>query len=141
MSATTATPPATTRPAGRAARRAGWVITGLVTAFLLVNGVTHLLRPPVAVETTAALGFSADSLLVMGTVQLTCLALYLVRPTSVLGAVLLTGYLGGAVTAHLRVGDPLLSHTLFPVYLGALVWIGLWLREPALRAMLPLRRG
>ena len=137
MSSTTATPTRST-PA-RAAVRTGWVLTALFSAFIVFDGISHLLRPAPVVEATERLGFPPESAVVMGVVQLACLALHLARPTSVLGAVLLTGYLGGAVTAHLRVEDPLFSAVLFPVYVGTLMWAGLWLREPALRAMLPLR--
>jgi len=79
-------------------------------------------------------------LLWIGIIQLICVVLYLVPRTAVLGALLLTGYLGGAVASQLRVGAPLLSHTLFPIYVAALLWGGLYLREPRLRALLPFRR-
>ena len=139
MSAAPVDAPPTAPAPGRAAARAGWVLTALVSAFLVFDGVMHLLRPAPVVEATERLGFPPDSVIVMGVVQLLCLALHLLRPTSVLGAVLLTGYLGGAVTAHLRIEDPLLSATLFPVYVGTAMWVGFWLREPSIRAMLPLR--
>ena len=145
MSATTA-PAAVPAPAAPTRRRAGtavgWVLTVVAGTFLAVDGFLHLSRPAPVVEATERLGFPPDSVLVMGAVQLVCLALHLLRPTSLLGAVLLTGYLGGAVTAHLRVEDPLLSATLFPVYVGTALWVGLWLREPAARTVLRLpRRG
>jgi hypothetical protein len=76
---------------------------------------------------------------VLGTILLICTAIYAIPRTSVLGAILLTGYLGGAVATHLRVGDPLFSHALFPVYVGVLIWGGLFLREDRLRALIPLR--
>ncbi|PPK92463.1 DoxX-like protein [Kineococcus xinjiangensis] len=141
MPDTTVLAPATTaRRPRRAAVRTGWVLTALFSAFLAVDGVAHLVRPAPVVEATERLGFPPESAIVMGVVQLLCLALHLLRPTTVLGAVLLTGYLGGAVTAHLRVEDPLLSATLFPIYMGTLMWVGLWLREPAVRTQLPLAR-
>jgi hypothetical protein len=76
----------------------------------------------------------------MGIVLLACVILYVIPQTSVLGAILLTGYLGGAVATHVRVGDPLLTHTLFPVYVGVLIWLGLYLRDGPLRALVPLRK-
>jgi hypothetical protein len=77
--------------------------------------------------------------LVIGVIELVCLVLYLVPQTSVLGALLLTGYLGGAIATHVRVGSPLMSHTLFPIYVALMVWGGLYLREGRLRALLPFR--
>jgi hypothetical protein len=91
------------------------------------------------VEAMAHLGWSLSLLPVLGIVLLVCTALYVIPITSVLGAILLTGYLGGAVATHLRGGDPLFSHVLFPTYLGVLLWGGLYLREPRLRALIPLR--
>ena len=75
----------------------------------------------------------------LGVVQLACLAVYLVPRLSVMGAILWTGYLGGAVATHVRVGNPLFTHTLFPVYIATLLWLGLWLRDERLRAVLPVR--
>ncbi len=76
----------------------------------------------------------------LGAILLTCTVIYLIPQTSVLGAILLTGYLGGAVATNLRLGNPVFSHTLFPVYFGVLIWVGLWLREPRLGAMFPVVR-
>ena len=120
----------------RRQRRAGLVVTGLVAAFLAVDAVLHVVDPPAVREATAALGFPAGAALVMGLVELACLALYLVPRTAVLGAVLLTGYLGGAVAAQLRIEAPLFSTLLFPVYLGTAVWAGLWLRDARVRQAL-----
>jgi serine/threonine protein kinase len=93
-----------------------------------------------AVQATVALGYPAHLVAVIGVIQLACLVLYLVPSTSVLGAVLLTGYLGGAIATHVRLGSPLPTHTLFPIYVALFVWGGLYLREPLLRRLLPLRR-
>ena len=87
-----------------------------------------------------ALGYPADTVLWIGMIELVCLALYLVPRTAVLGAILLTGHLGGAIATHVRVGSPLLSHTLFPIYVALLLWGGLYLREPRLRELVPFRR-
>lgn len=118
----------------------GRVLSGLATLFLLFDATMKVLASPQAVEGTTTLGYPASVLLGLGLLQLGCTALYLAPPTSVLGAILWTGYLGGAVATHVRVGDPLFSHILFPTYVGAMLWGGLWLREPRLRALLPLRR-
>ena len=125
------------RPAApRRGRRLGVVLTALTALFLLFDGVSHLARPQVVLDATAALGYTAGAAVVMGVVQLVCLALYLVPRTAVLGAVLLTGYLGGAVAAQLRIEAPLGSTLLFPVYVGVLVWLALWLRDDRVRGLL-----
>ena len=128
------TAPATAVP-GRTARIAGSAVTGLVTLFLLFDSVTKLLRLPPVVEATVQMGFRAAAVPVIGGILLVCLAVYLVPRTAVLGAVLLTGYLGGAVCAQLRIDAPLFSNLLFPVYTGVLVWLGLYLRSAALRTL------
>jgi len=120
---------------------AGWVATVLVAAFLTFDAVIHLLNIPAAREASVLLGFDPALAPFMGSVELVFLALYLYRRTSMLGAVLLATYLGGAFTAQLRIDAPLFSTLLFPVYTAVFVWGGLWLRDPALRALVPLRRG
>jgi DoxX-like family len=120
---------------GRTARRVGLAITALVVLFLLVDAVTKLLRVSAVVEATVQMGFPASTVPIIGAVLLACLVLYVVPRTAVLGAVLLTGYLGGAVCAQLRIEAPVLSTLLFPVYTGVLVWLGLFLRSAALRAL------
>jgi hypothetical protein len=124
-----------TTPVGRSARRVGYAITGLVALFLLFDSVTKLLRLTVVVDATVQMGFPAWTVPVIGATLLVCLGLYLVPRTAVLGAVLLTGYLGGAVCAQLRIEAPLFSTLLFPVYVGVLVWLGLYLRSAALRTL------
>ena len=123
-----------TRPS-RAGRRTGQVITTLTVLFLLFDSVTKLLRVPAVVEATVRFGFPASSVTVIGGLLAGCLLLYVLPRTAPLGAVLLTGYLGGAVCAQLRVGAPLLGNVLFPVYVGVLVWVGLYLRSAALRRL------
>jgi len=127
-------------PSTQKARRAGYVLSGLAVHFLLFDATMKVLQLPAAVEGTVKLGYPPGVLLGLGIVQLACLAVYLVPRTSVLGAVLWTGYLGGAVATHVRVRDPLFSHVLFPVYVAALLWGGLWLRDARLRAVLPVRK-
>jgi hypothetical protein len=129
------------RSTGRARLWTGRVLTSLVTAFLLFDVTLKLLHPPMVVEGTAKLGYPESSILVTGLLLLACLVLHLLPRTAVLGAVLLTGYLGGAVATHLRVGDPVFSHTVFPVYVGALIWAGLVLRRPSLAPLLGLGRA
>ena len=122
---------------------AGRLMSGLVVAFLAIDVVIKFLRPapsPV-VETFAHVGWPLSLAPVLGTILLASTALYILPKTSVLGAILLTGYLGGAVATQLRAGDPLFSHVLFPTYLGVLLWGGLYLREDRLRALIPLRRS
>ncbi|AMY07162.1 hypothetical protein LuPra_00329 [Luteitalea pratensis] len=119
------------------ARRIGVVVTALPVLFLLVDALVKVLGVAAATEAAAQLGWSEPLLLPLGVLELMCLALYLVPQTAVLGAILWTGYLGGAVATHVRIGNPMLSHALFPVYVGALLWLGLWLRDARLRALLP----
>jgi hypothetical protein len=123
----------------RAARYAGGALTGLAALFLLFDATMKVIEHPMAVSGTAELGYQQNVIVALGVVQLACLAVYLIPRTAILGAVLWTGYLGGAIATHVRVGNPLFSHVLFPVYVALLLWGGVWLREPRLRALLPLR--
>ncbi|MET0396034.1 MAG: DoxX family protein [Longimicrobiaceae bacterium] len=137
------TAPSTTAAAAPVSRKsllAGRVIGALPVLFLLFDGVGKLVKPAPVVEGTVQLGYPVSVLVPLGIVLLACTVLYAVPRTAVLGAVLLTGYLGGAVATHVRVGNPMLTHTLFPVYFGAMLWGSLWLRDPRLRELLPLRR-
>jgi hypothetical protein len=127
-------------PSSRAKRRVGVIVTGLAIAFLLFDSLGKLIPVAPAVEGAVQLGYPESTVRVIGIILLICVIAYALPRTSLLGAILLTGYLGGAVATHFRVGSPLLTHTLFPIYVGALVWGGLLLREDRLRALLPLRR-
>ena len=118
---------------------AGYVLTGLVAAFLTFDTVMKLLQIAPAVQGTTELGYPTGTVVVIGAIELVCLVLYLIPPTSVLGALLLTGYLGGAIATHVRVGSPLPTHTLFPIYVALMAWGGLYLRESRLRDLLPFR--
>jgi hypothetical protein len=129
-----------TRPS-RAALWTGRILTGLSVAFMLFDATVKVLELPMAVEGTTQLGYPASILLGLGIVQLACLLLYVVPRTAVLGAVLWTGYLGGAVATHVRVGSPIFSHMLFPIYVAAMIWGGLWLRDLRLRALIPVRKS
>lgn len=115
---------------------AGRILSALAAVFLLVDGAMKVAKAQVVVEGTTRLGYPEGSILWIGVVLLVCTLLYLIPRTSIPGAVLLTGYLGGAVATHVRVGDPLLSHVLFPVYVGVMVWGGLYLRDNRLRPIL-----
>jgi hypothetical protein len=123
----------------KAAFWTGSIISGIVALFLLWGGVMDLLRPPYVVEGMVKYGYPESSLLGIGIALLISAVLYVVPPTSVLGAILLTGYLGGAVSTHVRASDPL-GRILMPVLFGVLIWGGLYLRDARLRALLPLRR-
>jgi hypothetical protein len=107
--------------------------------FLVFDTVIKVLKLEPAVQGTTALGYPADTVLWIGMIELVCLGLYLVPRTSVLGALLLTGYLGGAIATHVRVGSPLLTQMLFPIYVAVMVWGGLYLRETRLGELIPFR--
>jgi DoxX-like family len=124
-------------PPSRQALWTGRVISGLAVAFLIFDSVGKLLQVQPVIDGTKQLGYSPDIVFSLGVTLLSCVLAYLVPRTSVLGAVLLTGYLGGAVATHVRVGNPLLTHVLFPTYVAALLWGGLMLRDTRLRAFIP----
>jgi hypothetical protein len=113
----------------------GRVLSVVAVLFLVMDGVMKVLRLPLVVEATARLGYPESSIQPIGMIILACTVLYAIPGSAILGAVLLTGFLGGAVATNVRVGNPLFSHVLFPVYLGALLWAGLVLRRPQLRAL------
>ncbi|MBV9456340.1 MAG: DoxX family protein [Bradyrhizobium sp.] len=128
--------------AGYGLYRTGWAMSGLVVAFLLMDAGMKLLALPVVLQAQATLGFEGEGIARgLGVILLACTLLYGVPQTAVLGAVLLTGYLGGAVAVKLRIGDPLFTNILFGVYVGVLVWGGIYLRDARLREILPLRSG
>ena len=119
----------------------GRVLTGLFALFMLGASVApKLTGMPVAAQTLVSLGWKPDYVLMIGIMELAFLALYLFPRTSLLGAVLMTGLLGGAMATQVRVENPLFSHVLFSLYLGLFMWGGLWLRDPALRALFPWAR-
>ena len=121
-------------------RRALWtgrVISGLAVAFLIFDSVGKLLEVSPVIDGTKRLGYPPDVVFNLGVTLLSCVLVYMSPRTSVLGAVLLTGYLGGAVATHVRVGSPVFTHVLFPTYVAALLWGGLMLRDARLRAFLP----
>ena len=119
---------------------AGRIISGVVTAFMLFDGIFKLPKPAPVVDSFKKLGYDPDIAIPIGVLALLCAILYAIPRTAVLGAILLTGYLGGAVATHVRVSDPLFTHILFPVYFGVLAWVGLYLRDERLRALVPVRK-
>lgn len=127
-------------PAWKKRPGAGYVLTALAGLFLTFDTAVKVLELAPGVEGTTQLGYPAHTVLWIGLIELVCLVLYLVPRTSVLGALLLTGYLGGAMATHVRVGSPLVSHTLFPIYIALMAWGGLYLRETRLRELVPFRR-
>ena len=129
-------------PVSKPARWVGRILSGLVILFLLFDGAIKLVPWPIVTETMDRIGYGSSETLArtLGVITVACTVLYAIPPTSILGAILLTGYLGGAMASHLRIGSPLFSHTLFGFYLGLMVWGGLWLRDRSLRASIPFRR-
>jgi hypothetical protein len=113
----------------------GRVMSGLVIAFLTFDAVIKLIRIPEAIKGTVELGYQPTVIVPLGILLAVCVALYSIPRTSVIGAVVLTGYLGGAIATHVRVGNPLASHVLFPVYVAILAWGGLYLRDRRVRAL------
>jgi DoxX-like family len=118
---------------------AGRILSALPVLFLLMDGIMKLVKPEPVVKATIELGYPESVIVTLGIILLVCVVFYVVPRTAVLGAILLTGYLGGAIATHVRVGNPLFSHILFPVYLAVLIWGGLLLRDPRLRAFILLR--
>lgn len=119
----------------------GRILSAIAIVFLLFDAIGKLLRPEPVIKGTTELGWPVSAILTLGVIQVICLIAYLVPRTAILGAILWTGYLGGAIATHLRLGNPLFTHILFPTYLAAFLWGGLWLRDQRLRALIPFRRA
>lgn len=116
----------------------GRILSGLAVAFLLFDGVMKFFMdklPPEALEAGAVLQWPIEKMPIVGTILLICLVLHLIPRTALIGAVLLTGYLSGAVASHVRVSNPLFTHTLFPVYVAVFIWLGLYLRDARVKKM------
>jgi hypothetical protein len=135
MSVATQTAPATTKTVWT-----GRVISALCALFLLVDGAAKLFKPAPVLEACAELGIPESAVVGIGVLLLACTVVYAIPATSVLGAILLTGYLGGAVATHVRVSGPAFP-VVFATLFGVLVWLGLFLREPRLHALIPFRRA
>jgi len=133
---------AQTAPISNPALWMGRALSGLVIVFMLFDGAIKLVPWPVVTETMDRIGYGSSESLArsLGIITIACTVLYSIPPTSIVGAILLTGYLGGAMASHLRIGSPLFSHALFGFYIGLMVWGGLWLRDRNLRGLIPFRR-
>ena len=118
----------------------GWALSGLTILFMLFDSISKLALERHVIAATTQIGYPVATIRPMGIIALLCTLVYAIPRTSTLGAILLTGYLGGAVASKVRIEDPLFSSVLFAVYFGFFVWGGLYLRDPALRALIPLRR-
>lgn len=127
---------ATPQSSARTGYRVGWLLSGVAVLFLSWDAAMKLVRHPLAVEGSKSLGFSEHTIFAVGVIASCCVVVYAIPRTAVLGAILWTGYLGGAVATHLRLGNPLMSHTLFPIYVAILLWGGLALRDPRVFALL-----
>ena len=133
--------PVATQP-GSLSKKSLWtgrIFSGLITAFLIFDAVIHLMKPAPVVEAFAKLGFPIRLAVPLGIIELVCVLLYVVPRTSILGAILLTGYLGGAIAIQLPTGNSLFGEVLFPVYVGVILWGGIYLRDDRLRTLIPLR--
>jgi hypothetical protein len=133
---------AETAPVSKPARWLGRILSGIVIVFLLFDGVIKLVPWPIVTETMDRMGYGSSESFArsLGIIAVVCTVLYSIPPTSILGAILVTGYLGGAIASHVRIGSPLFTHTLFGLYLGLMVWGGLWLRDRSLQSLIPFRR-
>jgi hypothetical protein len=129
-------------PVSKPALWTGRILSGLVILFMLFDGAIKLVPWPIVTETMDRIGYGSSESLArtLGVITVACTVLYAIPPTSFVGAILLTGYLGGAMASHVRLGSPLFTHTLFGLYLGLMVWGGLWLRDRSLRTLIPFRR-
>ena len=128
-------PDASSAPVSKGMLWAGRIVSALPVLLLLFSGVMKLMKPPEVVQGFVKLGYAEGHALGIGILEIACTVVYLIPRTSVLGAILLTGYLGGATATHVRVGDPFFG----PILIGVLVWLGLYLRDRRLRALVPLR--
>ena len=140
MSTLASTSPVLDRPVSNAAMWGGRVLSSLLVLFLLVDGGIKLVPIEAVTQASLELGIPTYLSRTLGALTLAGTLLYAIPRTSVLDAILLTGYFGGAIYVHVRADSPLFSHTLFGVYLGVIMWGGLWLRDPLVRALIPFRR-
>ena len=131
----------TANASSASAKWSGGALSGLAVAFLIFDSIGKLRQVQPVIDGTISLGYPRDVVFGLGVTLAICVLVYLIPRTSLLGAVLLTGYLGGAVATHVRVGNPLFTHVLFPTYIAALLWGGLMLRDPRLRVFIPWRRS
>jgi DoxX-like protein len=135
----TAAPTATRTDASPWKRRIGWILSGLAILFLTFDAIAKIVLVEAVAKGSVELGYPVSTMVPIGIVLLTCVLIYAVPRTAVIGAVLLTGYLGGAIATHVRVDNPLFSHILFPIYVAIFIWGGLYLRDARVRALLVSR--
>ena len=133
-------PSTQTSPISKRRLWTGRILSGFAVLFLVFDAVVKFTKIAPVVDAFAQLGYPIGLAPTIGSIALICVAVYVIPRTSVLGAVLLTGYLGGAIASQLRVGNPLFSHVLFPIYVAVLIWGGLYLRDEQLSALIPVRR-
>lgn len=119
----------------------GRILSTIAVLFMLFDGVTKVMKNEYVIKATAQLGYPESLIPQIGLILLVCVTLYVIPRTSILGAILLTGFLGGAVATNVRIENPLFSHTLFPVYVAILVWGGLFLRDVRVRSLFALHKG
>ena len=125
-----------TAPVSRKKQRAGEILSGIAVLFLLFDSIIKVMVIAPVAESFSQLGYPVSLSRGIGLLELVCLVTYVIPRTSILGAILLTGYLGGAVATHVRVGSPLFTHILFPIYVAALLWGGLFLRDQRVRTLI-----
>ena len=126
-------------PVSKASLWTGRIISGLVVLFMIFDGVTKVMKVQQVIDATVRIGFPVSTIVGIGITLLICVVLYVIPPTSVLGAILLTGYFGGATAANIRAGSPLFN-TVFSITFGVLTWLGLYLRQRRLQALVLVRR-
>ena len=131
---------ATSNPVSNGALWTGRAMSALAVIFLLFDSITKIIKVQQVMDATLQLGFPVNLVPVIGSILLISTILYVIPSTSVFGAILLTGYLGGAVVTNMRIESPLFSHTLFPVYMGILIWGGIYLRVNTLHRLIPFTR-
>jgi hypothetical protein len=118
----------------------GRILSGLAVAFMLFDATIHIMKPAAVIDGFTKLGFPVSVAVPLGIIELVCVVLYVIPRTSVFGAILLTGYLGGAIASQVRIGSPMLSTTLFPIYVALFLWGGLYFRDERVRSLIPVNR-
>ena len=126
----------TTNTSSKKMKITGWVLSILAILLLLVDGFAKLIKPEPVIQATLQLGYPEGTITTIGILAIICAIIYAIPRSAFLGAILLTGFLGGAIATHFRINNPLFSHTLFPVYVLLFIWLGLYLRSASLRKLL-----
>ena len=126
----------TTNTSSKKMKITGWVLSILAILLLLADGFGKLIKPEPVVKATLELGYHENTITTIGILVIICAIIYAIPRSALIGAILLTGFLGGAIATHFRINNPLFSHTLFPVYILLFIWLGLYLRSASLRKLL-----